>query len=104
MMRLIYSWIITWLWPAVEISGVVSRPGSNIIQRVGSQMAVKISALRAYCALLQRKVLVLISVRDIFKPRVQMLLEVLGEVEKSNDLIDNRILDLPALTPNNYNS
>jgi hypothetical protein len=60
----------------------VRRRGSHIFYGVGSQMVVKLSALRAGRALLSRRFLVFISVTGRVNPRAIMRLEVLDQLKK----------------------
>jgi hypothetical protein len=59
-------------------------------------MAVKLLTLRAGSPLPPGIFLVLISVVGCVDPRAVMRLEGLGQLKKSNDLIENRTSDLPA--------
>jgi hypothetical protein len=63
---------------------------------VGSQMAVRLSALRAGSPLLPRKFLVVISVRGWVDTRAIVWLEGIGELKKSNEIIGTRNRDLSA--------
>jgi hypothetical protein len=75
---------------------VVRYRGSHIFYPVGSQMAVKLSALRTGRPLPPGRFLVLISVRGWVGHRAIVWLEGLGQLTKSNGLIRNWARDLPA--------
>jgi hypothetical protein len=57
----------------------VRRRGSHIFLTVNSQMAVRLSALRAGRFLLPGRFLVLISLRGLVDPRALVRLEALGK-------------------------
>jgi hypothetical protein len=59
-------------------------------------MEVRLSALRAGSPLPPGRVRALISVRDWVEPKAIVRLEELRQFKKSNELIGNRICDLPA--------
>jgi hypothetical protein len=62
---------------------VVRRRGFHILYTIDSQMAVRLSALRAGRPLPPERFLVLISVRDLVDPRDIVRLEVLGQLKNS---------------------
>jgi hypothetical protein len=64
----------------VEAHRVVRRRGSHIIETIGSQMAVRLSAPRDGRTLLSGRLLVLISVRGWVDLRAMMRLEGLGKL------------------------
>jgi hypothetical protein len=59
---------------------VVRRRGSHILLTIGSQMAVRLSALRAGCPLPSERFLMLISVRGWVGPRAMVRLEGLDQL------------------------
>jgi hypothetical protein len=63
---------------------------------IGSQMAVRVSALCAGLPLPPGRFLILISVRGWVDPRIIVRLEGLRKLKKSNDLIGNQTRDLPT--------
>jgi hypothetical protein len=81
---------------SVEAHRVVTRRGFHIFYKIDSQMAVRLSALRAGHPLPPRRFLVHISVRDSVDPRAILRLEGLGQLKKFNDLIGNRTRVFPA--------
>jgi hypothetical protein len=68
----------------VEAHGAVRRRGSHIFNPIGSQMAVRLSALGTGRPLLPGRFLVLISVRGLVDPRVIERLEGLVKLKKSD--------------------
>jgi hypothetical protein len=66
------------------------------LQTIGSQMAVRLSALRVARALPPGSFLVLISVRGWVNPRDTLRMDGFGKLKKSNDLIGIRTRNLPA--------
>jgi hypothetical protein len=65
----------------MEAHSLVRRRGSHILQTVGSQMAVRLSALRSGRSLPIGKFLVLITVRGWVDPRAIVRLEGLGTLK-----------------------
>jgi hypothetical protein len=59
------------------------RRGSHIFKTIGSQMAVRLSALRADSPLTPGRLLVLISVRCLVDPRTIVWLEGLGQLKNA---------------------
>jgi hypothetical protein len=80
----------------VETHRVVRRRGCHIFWTIGSQMAVRFSALRTGRPLPPRRFLAFIIVRGWVDPWVILRLDGLRQLKKSNDLIGNRTCDLPA--------
>jgi hypothetical protein len=80
----------------VEDHRVVRLRGFHIFWTIGSQMAVRLSALRACRPLPPGWFLALISVRGWVDPRGHSAAGRIRSVEKSNYLIGNRLRDLPA--------
>jgi hypothetical protein len=80
----------------VEAHRVVRRRGRHISYKIGSEMGVRLSAIRAGRPLPPGRFLVLISVRGRVDPRAIVRLEGLGQLKKSNDFIVNRTQNLPA--------
>jgi hypothetical protein len=73
----------------------VRRRGSHIFYTIGSQMAVRLSALRSDCPLFPGRFLVVISVRGSVDLRAIVRLEGLCKLKKkSNYLIGNGTHDL----------
>jgi hypothetical protein len=66
----------------MEAHEVVRRRGSHIFYRVGSQMSVRLSAIRACRPLPPGRFMVLISVRGLVDPRAIVRLEGLGLLKK----------------------
>jgi hypothetical protein len=75
---------------------VVRRRDSHIFQKMGSQMAIKLSAVRSGRPLPQERFLVLICVRGCVDPRAIVRLEGLDQLKKSRNLIGIRSRNLPA--------
>jgi hypothetical protein len=73
----------------------VRRRGSHIFWAIGSQMAVRLAALRAGRPVPPGRFLVHISVIGGVDPRAIVWLEVLSQ-SYTCDFIGNRIRDLPA--------
>jgi hypothetical protein len=69
------------LLQAMKAQRVVRRRGSHIFYTIVSQMAVRLSALRAGRPLPPRRFLVLISVRGRVDPRAIVRLEGLGKLK-----------------------
>jgi hypothetical protein len=69
------------LWQAVEAHKCVRFQGYHIFKTLGSQMAVKLSALFSGRSLPPGRYLVLISVRVWVDPRDTVWLEVLGQLK-----------------------
>jgi hypothetical protein len=65
----------------MEAHKVVRRRGSHIYYTIGSEMAVRLSALRARCPLPPGRFLVLISVRGWVNPRAILRLKGLGQLK-----------------------
>jgi hypothetical protein len=78
----------------MEAHRVVRRRGSHIFYTIGSQMAVRLSALRAGRHLPPGRFLVLISVRSRVDCRAIVRLEGLGKLKKIH-LIGTGTRDLP---------
>jgi hypothetical protein len=74
----------------------VRRRGSYIFKTVGSQMAVRLSILRAGCPLPHGRFLVLLSVRSCVGPKDHSAAGRIRSIEKSSDLIGSRTRGLPA--------
>jgi hypothetical protein len=66
----------------MEAYGIVRRRRSHIFYAVGSQMAVRLSALRACHVLPPKRILELISDKSRVNPRVTVRLEGLGKLKK----------------------
>jgi hypothetical protein len=62
---------------------VVGRRNFHIFQTIASQMAVRLSSLRAGCPLPPERFLVLVSIRDSAGPRAAMWLELLGRLKNA---------------------
>jgi hypothetical protein len=75
------------LYQAVETHRVVRRWGSHIYRKIDSQMAVRLSALRAGRPLPPGRFVVLISVRGLVDPRAIVRLEGFG---RSQSIKDNK--------------
>jgi hypothetical protein len=69
------------LWRTMKAHRVVRRRGSHIFYTIGTQMAVRLSALRACRPLPPGRFLVLISVRRWIDPRAIVRLEGLGQLK-----------------------
>jgi hypothetical protein len=88
-------------WQAVEAHRVVRRRGSHIFYTISTQMAVKLSALRACRPLPPPPTPGIFLVLSHFsqtpsRPKGRSAAERISTIEKSNDLIGNRTRDLPA--------
>jgi hypothetical protein len=81
---------------AVKFHRVARRRGSHIFLTVSSQMAVRLSNLRAGRPLHPGKFLVLISLRGWVKRRAIMWLEVLCSLKNVNHLMGNWSRDVQA--------
>jgi hypothetical protein len=75
------------LWQAVDAHRVVRRRGSHILKTIGTQMAVRLSALRAGHSFPPGRILVLISLRGWVEPRAIVRLEGLGQLKNSITLL-----------------
>jgi hypothetical protein len=69
------------LQQAVKAHKVVRRQGSHIFYTIGSQMAVKLSALRAGRPLAPGRFLVLISIKGSVDPKAIVRVEELGQLK-----------------------
>jgi hypothetical protein len=70
--------------------------GSCIFQTIGSQMTLRLSALRAIRLSPPGRFLVLISARGWVDPKDHSAAGSISSIEKPNDLFGNRTRDLPA--------
>jgi hypothetical protein len=82
----------------MEAHRVVRYRGSHIFYTVGSQMAMRLSALRAGRPLPPGRFLALFSVKSLSRPLGHIAAGSIGQIEKSNDLIENRTRDLLAFS------
>jgi hypothetical protein len=81
------------LQQAVKAHRFVRRRGSHIFVTIGSQMVMRLSALRPGSPVPPGRFLVPISLRSWVDLRAIVRLEGLGELKKFNVLIGNRILN-----------
>jgi hypothetical protein len=82
----------------VEAHRVVRRRGSLVFQTIGSQMAVRLSVLRAGHPFILRKVPGTHFSSRLSRPQGHSVAGSIKSIEKSSDLIRNRTYDLPACT------
>jgi hypothetical protein len=84
------------LQEAVEVHRIVSRRGSHTFYKIGSQMAVRLSALSACRSLLPRKLPGIHFCRRLSRPQGHITAGRVRSNERISDLIWNRTSDLPA--------